>query len=411
MLNSSLWLSTQFAILRDVPYLFPSVEQMQPSRRLFTFLVRMIGAFGISICLGALLPEILGFGSAGIGAYQWVAIGLGTALFVLSLVASILKRSGAERHATNVVVLAMVMASTCVGVLGICSAILVRNRLAESVRYKKLLAFQSLCELDPDLGYHYKPNLNVRLPKDLQWLDSDVEGIDIEPITTDQFGFDNHRLALESQTDLVDVIGIGDSFMDGASHPLYEYFRTRGTSFHSYAMPRYCPPQYNFALEHYALPRQPDHIIYGIYVNDFAETIDFERWKESGLDWYEYHGGTIAGNATDRTGSDDQLQLARVCHYVKDANDSCTRHDVRMSLLLIPDKDFVLTGTPTSATTSLLDGLAEFARAQNIRTVDLRSTFKNHPNPAELYWKQDGHWSVTGIVVAAKQWQLDVSPE
>ena len=64
-------------------------------------------------------------------------------------------------------------------------------------------------------------------------------------------------------------------------------------------MHRQGPPQYNRILESYAVALKPDMVIYGLYENDFFETLDFEAWLNSGEDWFTYHSGYWCGPASD----------------------------------------------------------------------------------------------------------------
>ncbi len=62
-------------------------------------------------------------------------------------------------------------------------------------------------------------------------------------------------------------------------------------------MHRHCPPQYNIALREHALPLRPRWVLYAVYENDFLETMDYEDWARSGLDWFAFHSGVWAGPA------------------------------------------------------------------------------------------------------------------
>ncbi|MBN2307474.1 MAG: hypothetical protein JXR94_00800, partial [Candidatus Hydrogenedentes bacterium] len=185
----------------------------------------------------------------------------------------------------------------------ICEAVL-RHRYAHLIYTPRpeVQAVQAYLELDPDLGFTWRPN--VRADEQVVFEVADVE---FEPLTTDEHGFNNAPGALAERRagrSRFDMVGVGDSFMEHACRGFHDAFEAAGLAYYSLAMHRHSPPQYNVALREYALGLEPAWVVYGLFENDFAEAHDYEDWRGTGLDWFAYHSGTWCGPpvGTNRVG-------------------------------------------------------------------------------------------------------------
>ncbi len=281
-------------------------------------------------------------------------------------------------------------------------------RAVDDLRVHKFLAQQPYLELNDDIGFLWKKNLNVTFPAEDWWLDVKTEGVAIEPIVTDPNGFKNDPAAItQLATATPEFIGLGDSFMHEAAGVFYAFFKKHGQFYYSLAMQRQCPPQYNAILTRYALPLHPQHILYGVYENDFQETGDFREWKASGLDWFAYHSGTWCGPAiTPPRKSESALvgeEMADVLQCIVTANTLCLTNHADFTLMLIPSKQYIVARNHSSIyETVCYDVLKKEATARGIRVLDLREIFDREADPAGLYWKTDGHWTPRGMDVAVK---------
>jgi hypothetical protein len=281
-------------------------------------------------------------------------------------------------------------------------------RAEAELRVHKFMAQQPYLELNDDVGFLWKKNLNVTFPANDWWLDVKKEGVAIEPIVTDGHGFKNDPAAIaQLATATPNIIGLGDSFIHEAAGVFYDFFKKHGQFYYSLAMQRQCPPQYNAILTRYALPLHPQHILYGVYENDFQETEDYREWKESGLDWFAYHGGTWCGPAiTPPRKSEAALvgeEMADVLQCIVSANTLCLTNHVDFTLMLIPSKAYVVEGNHASIyETVCYDVIKKEALQRGIRVIDLREVFSREPEPAGLYWKTDGHWSHRGMEIAVQ---------
>lgn len=204
-------------------------------------------------------------------------------------------------------------------------------------------------------------------------------------LTTDDNGFLNHPTAIVNNAagKRIGVVGLGDFFIHGAAYPFTEFFEQRGIVYYNPAMHRQGPPQYNRILESYAVALKPDMVIYGLYENDFFETLDFEAWLNSSEDWFTYHAGYWCGPASDipvtvrlfrrylkgcysgcrsvrlrliddqQPGQPRPIQmdqaLDRMMPYFVRAHEFCQARAIAFLVLLILSKDSVVEGAPAEA--------------------------------------------------------------
>ena len=307
---------------------------------------------------------------------------------------------------------------------------LLRLRYAEAPRTptEEVLAIQRHLKLHPKIGFTWNANV---LPEDNVVLT--VSDVDFAPLSTGAYGFINSPQAIKERGlgRAVDIIGLGDSFMELAAHEFHRYFDANGFAYYGLAMHRQAPPQYTAILKEYALPLQPDWIVYGLFENDFEETQDFQNWERSGLDWFSFHSGTWCGPSLATSSlfrfKDKHLRglsgLTHVLHSrirgermsvmgpsapsiqaVQDEIESAfkvTRESrADFLLVLIPSRATVTQG-PT-AESEAYDELLEADDLSEIPVLDLRELFLEQDDPANLYYEIDAHWNANGIALAAE---------
>jgi hypothetical protein len=312
----------------------------------------------------------------------------------------------------------------------IASELFLRSRFGDTpyVPGPRLLAVQSQLALHPEVGFLWKGDIDASDGILLPWNDQIVE-----PLSTDPDGFRNppRAIAWRAEGRRVNVIGLGDSFVHDAATVFHDLFGRRGLFYYNMAMHRHSPPQYNRILEAYALPQQPDWVVYGVFENDFREAIDFEQWRASGRDWFSYHSGTWAGppvgasawargvrrllpgaygftrsltSASRRRreqGRYEQEIPGNVVSYVLSGAETARAHGIRFLLVLIPGKTTVLSGA--SDESRLVDGLLDGLDGAGLSILDLRSTFADPArNPESLYYRVDSHWNSEGMRVAGE---------
>lgn len=298
-----------------------------------------------------------------------------------------------------------------------------RKYLAETMYLpgEQISKVQSYLKLHPSLGFLWKENINYADSVMLPWSDQDTY-----PLSTDSNGFRNHPATIMTKQKIT-IIGLGDSFIHDASYSFSNYFLKKGIIYYNLAMHRHSPPQYNIILKEYALRKNPEYIIYGIYENDFEESVDFLNWENSNLDWFKYHSGVWGGSVTI-----DDLSKPYSIPYVKGSyaffrllNDRCSslfkQNDSHMGKEIVYSKilealqiskknniKFILVLIPSKETMKNrklnvnYDQLMERLKHTEISIIDLRNYFSNYTNIDKLYYKKDGHWNNFGIKESAK---------
>ncbi len=281
--------------------------------------------------------------------------------------------------------------------------------------------------LHPQLGFTWQPNISPE--RGVLLANKDVQ---FEPLSTDSLGILNCAQAIAARNDgaPIDVIGLGDSFVELAHHSFFDLFQSHGLTYYSLAIHRQAPPQYTHLLRDVGLALKPHWVLYGLYENDFEETLDYENWKASGLDWFTFHSGTWCGPPVSvnplrrfayehfrgfrafrkvldekrgKTVSTSIAQVdldkatARVSVCIEEAQTLCTQHHARLLLVLIPSKNSMLV-EPTPEYRQFDTLLKRLPSA--IDLVDLRPLFRSAPAPSNLYYEIDGHWSPQGVALA-----------
>jgi len=283
-------------------------------------------------------------------------------------------------------------------------------------RYRRRMLWEvqrSLVE-DERLGFTWRPGITWAEERSFPWLDHAVE-----PMSTDEWGFRNHPDAIEARRAgaPIDVLGLGDSFVEDAAYLFHEELARDGLRYYGLAICRHAPPQYNRALQGHGLALHPRNVVYAVFENDAVETRDFEAWEASGSGWFDYHSGSWAGPArlgwrswfpgihrlrTRVLGPESEPSspspaegAASVAGYVRDARRAAREAGAGFLLVLVPSRETVLAGdTPGSA---FHDALLERLREDGVRTLDLRLLFRSSAEPAALYYEQDTHWNAAGM--------------
>jgi hypothetical protein len=286
---------------------------------------------------------------------------------------------------------------------------------------------QPYLKIDPALGFLWKENIDSADNARFTWGDQ-VPCL----LSTDQWGFINSPEAIAEQKagKKVDMIGLGASFMQGASSAFYDFFSLHGLFYYNMATHRHTLPMFNDALKQNAMPLKPSWVIYELNEASPALINDYLSWNRSGLDWFTYHSGTWSGPAKSTqydlgplkrfpkinaiavavlkkaypkpalsTGTAAQQQ-SRCFTYIA-AADSVTRAaGSRMIVLYIPSKETVYYGM--SRMSGLIDGLLPMLAAKGIAVLDLRKPFNDTGDPRSLYYAVDGHWNKDGVLVATR---------
>lgn len=290
---------------------------------------------------------------------------------------------------------------------------------------QSVLRIQEHLVTHPEYGFAWRPN--VREDDDIVFGIADV---DFRPLSTDANGFINHPDATANRA--VDILGIGDSFVEHAAHTWFELAKERGLTYHSIALHRTAPPQYARIFETHGIAKKPKWVVIGLFENDFTETSDFQQWRESDLDWFRYHSGTWCGPPVDdsmraklRDGilhgwnaaytniranvrggrmtisgpSDSEIE--GVIEALRDILARTRSTETRALIVLIPSKPTALKTTTNEAEAydTVITALNEDGP---VDVLDLRQAFRHHSDPPSLYYEVDGHWNGTGMKFAGQ---------
>lgn len=304
-----------------------------------------------------------------------------------------------------------------------------RLRYAEPVRPVPPVVREvmPLLRADDRVGFTWEPNVSAE--RNVVFNNADIV---YEPLTTDEFGVWNAPDAIARRTagGIVQVVGLGDSFMEMAAPEFHRAVAEHGRLYYSLAIHRQAPPQYLRFLQDPGIAMNPDIVLVGLFENDFLETDDFDAWAQSGMDWFTYHSGTwfgpppiadplrrfahswlrgytglanvirmrVRGERMSAIGPSDR-QIARVIECFAQAAALAKERGSDLWLMLIPSKP-TARGEPTPESVAF-DRVVEALSGEIAGVVDLRAVFQAHPDPASLYYREDGHWNNTGIALAA----------
>jgi len=306
---------------------------------------------------------------------------------------------------------------------------LLRLRYAEPIRPVPPVVREVMpyLQANADVGFTWQPNISA--DRGIVFHNADIL---YKPLCTDEFGVWNapDAIARRAAGEPVQVLGLGDSFMEMAVPGFYRAFSERGALYYSMAIHRHSPPQYAAFLEGNGLQLRPKVALLGLFENDFFETEDFEEWRCSGLDWFSYHGGTWFGapspaGATRRfihtwllgyeglakvirvrlrgermsVAGPSEHQVARVSEYLAAIAARARESDIDLWVVLIPSKP-TARGDAT-AEAAAYDRVLATVGGSVAGVIDLRPVFRAHPDPASLYYREDGHWNDSGVALAA----------
>lgn len=305
-----------------------------------------------------------------------------------------------------------------------------RLRYAEPVRKTPPVVQEvmPLLRADPRVGFTWLPNVPAEVG--VVFHNADIV---YETFTTDEFGIWNapHAIQRREHGDAVQILGLGDSFMEMAAPIFHRVAAERGRFYYSLAIHRQAPPQYVAFLENPGLAMKARAVVIGLFENDFLETEDFDNWKASGMDWFTYHSGTwfgpppianplrrfshtwlrgyeglanvirvqLRGERMSVAGPTDD-QVVRVTDYLAQAAALANKNGIDLWLVLIPSKPTARGETTPEAES--LDRVVESLAPRIAGVIDLRPVFQAHPDPASLYYQEDGHWNDAGITLAAE---------
>jgi len=306
-----------------------------------------------------------------------------------------------------------------------------RQRYAHMIRTPRaeVMAVQQYLTLDPVIGFKWRPDISAE-----RGIRFSINDMTTPALSTDSFGVINapDAIALRAAGRPIDVVGLGDSFMEMAAAPFHDRFKKLGLAYYSLAIHRQCPPQYGAILKSWAAELKPRAVLYGLFENDFEETADYGSWRSSGVDWFAYHSGTWCGppigvSAIDRflhthargwnafgrvllskvrgerisvSGPADR-DMADVTASIRDAAAWADAAGVRFILVIIPSKQ-TAAGSDTRESRAYDAVLAALGN-RSIEVVDLRAAFRSHPDPASLYYVVDGHWNAAGVALAGDE--------
>lgn len=256
----------------------------------------------------------------------------------------------------------------------------------------------------PLLGYRRKPNQVIN-----------------EQTMTDRYGMQNATEALAWDT--VDIVGVGDSYMDLAHHTFYELFHGKGIKYHSLAIFGYGPGNYNILMREYGKELKPKIYVYSTYLgNDPGDIRRYETWQASGKGWYEHNGGYVfpierqgllwgwrlfmsrakgfARNLISRInpGSYEAVRALvnrddaeTVFQYVLQAKELAAQQHAKLLVVIIPR-------TPDHK--PLLDPIAakvvNLCEGKGIMCLDLDPAFGDTAGRTRFF-ASDGHWNESGM--------------
>ena len=149
--------------------------------------------------------------------------------------------------------------------------------------------YQSILIADPELGYRIRPNFTM-----LQKRPSDSTIVETK---TDSDGFLNYDY---DSSHPCDVACVGDSFVAPPWPNILQSIT--GLKVAGFGVPAYSPPQYTIVVGRYAVKMKPKVLFYCIYVNDAVESVGYDDWKKSGMDWFTFKGSAWFGFSSGHTG-------------------------------------------------------------------------------------------------------------
>src|SRR5262249_25404493 len=94
--------------------------------------------------------------------------------------------------------------------------------------------------------------------------------------------------------DKVDVVGVGDSYIDISHKEVFDLFKAEGVKYHALGLFGYGPPQYNILMKEFGGSLAPKLYVYSTYLgNDPGDVLRYEQWRASGEEWFAHNGGYV----------------------------------------------------------------------------------------------------------------------
>jgi hypothetical protein len=250
----------------------------------------------------------------------------------------------------------------------------------------------------------------------------------------DEFGMPNPPEAL--QWNHVDIVGVGDSYVQAANKIFLEQFQHQNIRYHSLALFGYGPPNYNILMKEYGSKLSPDVYLYFTYLgNDPGDARRFESWQASGKSWYEFNGGyfmpierqgylwgwhlfsgrakrvarnVVSGISADAYGAFKHVvsrdEAETVFEYVRQASILAQRQKTRLFVFVIPRQ---------TAHKPFYDPIAskllKLCAENGVSCRDLDPAFGDERTRAGLF-APDGHWNAAGMEIAWRYlWDKDLN--
>lgn len=262
-------------------------------------------------------------------------------------------------------------------------------------------------EEHPLLGYRYPPNYVMD-----------------EATHADEFGMRNAREALAWSK--VDVVGIGDSYIDNAHRVFFERFDAKGVRYHSLAIFGYGPANYNVLMKDFGQRLSPKIYVYSTYLgNDPGDIRRYENWRASGKGWYDYNGGYVfpierqglvwgwrlfvgraksfARNFISRVNPDSYSVLRgfvkrddaeTVFEYILQAKEIAAEQNAELLVVIVPR-----TGSHKPLLDPIASKLINLCAGKEIMCLDLDPAFGDVEGRERLF-APDGHWNDVGMHTA-----------
>jgi hypothetical protein len=323
----------------------------------------------------------------------------------------------------------------------------INNRMETAVQWDQTVVG------DPYLGFKPLPNIARTVT-----LDGVTAEIRTAPLVAADVGFRDMGAKFSGPpTD----IAVGDSFTVCYGVPSAECWvgllaQRSGHSIANLGVSGYSAVAAARLLERYGAAFQPRVVLHGLFLNDFEENLDFERWARSGKDnlraWYhEQNLGELgyqlyrrfrtyrvvramlrAGRSQTFRLQDDGLNLyMRPTGWWRRATERAVQpksFDVmkrvllqeqqaaqamgaRLIVLLFPFKEQVYWDRMVARESALRDVdvdapfrlLADLCQEHGIASVDLTEVLREHARAGEqLYFSIDAHWNPRGNAVVAE---------
>jgi hypothetical protein len=262
-------------------------------------------------------------------------------------------------------------------------------------------------EEHPSLGYRRIPN---------QVLD--------ERTQVDRFGMANAREAVPQES--ADVVGIGDSYMEGAQRTFFGRFEAEGLKYHSLALFGYGLANYEVLMKEFAPSLHPRLYVYATYLaNDPGDAQRYETWRASGKSWFDHNGGYVfpierrglvwgwrlffargkrfARNQMGRINPGSWASLRSLVkrddadltfEYVLRAKELADQQGVKLLVVIIPrDKNFKPILDPVAKK------LVGLCTEKAIDCLDVDPAF-GEGEGRERFFAPDKHWNEEGMSVA-----------